>query len=211
MDLASRVAPQQAAVVVIDVQNDFCAPDGLQSRQGRDLSAVDVAVERLHALVKTARKVAVPVVFVRTTHHARNDTPEWLGRHPDSARVQSCAEGTWGADFYVVQPEPDELVVEKHRYNAFTGTDLDGLLRRMHRRSLLICGVTTNTCVETTLRDAVCRDFLVTLVEDCCAAYGVDAHERGVAATRAGFGLVADSQHLISAWTSRPLAAAEVR
>lgn len=200
MHSLSRVSPETAALVVIDMQNDFCDPAGLQARQGKDVSPVHAIVPRLTALVDHARRVGVPVVAVRTTHDPSTDTAEWLGRHDDPDRAQSCQKDSWGAEFYTAEPVSGEVVVEKHRYNAFTGTTLERELDALGRRSLLFCGVTTNTCVETSLRDAVCRDFLATLVEDCCASYTRDAHDRAIASVRNGFGLVTDSTTVIGQW-----------
>lgn len=209
MDPTSRIHAADAAVVVIDVQNDFCHPEGRQASQGQHVLRVQSTVERIDELVGHARTVGVPVVWVRTTHAAETDSPEWMARHPDPAREQSCAAGTWGAEFYRVAPAPGEVVIEKHRYNGFTGTTLDEELTALGRRSLLFCGVTSNTCVETTLRDAVCRDYLVTFVDDCCGAYTAAAHERAVESVRAGFGVVTDSATVISAWLQDARAAAK--
>lgn len=200
MNPEHRLAAASSAVVVIDIQNDFCHPEGIQAVQGRDVARVRPVVDRIVKLLPRARSRSVPVVLVRTTHSPATDTPEWLARHPDPTREQSCAEGTWGAEFFRIAPEPDDVIVEKHRYNAFTGTSLDQALAALGRRSLLFCGVTSNTCVETTLRDAVCRDYLATMVEDCCGAYSAEAHERAVGSVAAGFGVIADSTAVLEAW-----------
>jgi ureidoacrylate peracid hydrolase len=202
MHSLSRVDPNEAAVVVIDVQNDFCDPEGLQARQGKDVSAAREMVPVLTRFVARARQVGLPVVVVRTTHGNSTDTPEWLARHDDPDRAQSCQKDSWGAEYYAVEPRPGDLVVEKHRYNAFTGTNLESSLRALGRRSLLFCGVTTNTCVESSLREAVCRDFLATLVADCCASYTPRAHERALASVGEGFGLVTRSEPIITYWES---------
>lgn len=201
MDLTTRLDPRAAVVVVIDVQNDFCHGAGLQASQGKDVSHLDPVVDRIEVLLKHARSVEVPVLFVRTTHSAGTDTPEWLARHADPRREQSCQSDTWGSEFYRLAPEAGDRVVVKHRYSAFTRTLLEETLSSLGRRSLLFCGVTSNTCVETTLRDAVCRDYLVTMVDDCCGAYSREAHERTVQSVSAGFGAVADSTTIVAAWT----------
>lgn len=201
MHSLARVAAERAALVVIDVQNDFCDPAGRQAIQGNDVSAMPGVIARLLPFIDRAREADVPVVFVRTTHDPTTDSPEWLGRHDDPERVQSCRTGEWGAEFHAVAPRPGEPVVVKHRYNAFAGTPLQSVLHGLGRRSLLFCGTTTNTCVETTLRDAVCRDFLVTLVEDCCGAYTADAQNRAIGSIREGFGLVTGSRSIIARWT----------
>lgn len=195
-----RFRAADAAVIVIDVQNDFCHPDGVLARQGRDVARVHPAVERLTTFLDDARRADVPIVFVQNVHDEASDTGAWRARHPDCDREQSCQDGTWGAEFFAVAPAPGDHVVVKHRYDAFTGTDLEQLLRRLGRSSLLFTGVTTSVCVESSLRAAVCRDFLATLVEDCCGAYSDRAHQRGVESVVLGFGVAACSDELRAAW-----------
>lgn len=211
MDPTSRIDPTAAAIVVIDVQNDFCHPDGRQARQGQDVQRVQTTVDRIAGLVAAARAVSVPVVWVWTTHAAQTDTPEWLARHDDPAREQSCQAGSWGAEFYQVAPAPGEVLVEKHRYSGFTRTTLDDELSALGRRSLLFCGVTSNTCVESTLRDAVCLDYRATFVDDCCGAYTQAAHDRAVQSVRSGFGAVLDSAAVIAHWMQQPAPSAAGR
>ncbi len=202
MNLLQRIDPARAAVLVIDVQNDFCHPEGLHGAAGKDLSGIESAAQRLERFLQAARSAGVPVVFVRNGHSPGSDTAEWLARHATPRRAQTCQIGSWGAEFYRVSPAGDDLVVDKHRYSAFTGTTLDAELSRLGRRSLLFCGVASNTCVETTLRDAVCRDYLATMVEDCCGAYSADAHERAVASVSDGFGRVSTSSEIAGHWSA---------
>lgn len=195
-----RFRSEDAAVVVIDAQNDFCHPDGLLARQGRDVARLEPAMQRLAAFLEDARAVDVPVIFVQNLHDESSDRPEWLARHPERDRPQSCQVGTWGAEFCGVGPIPGDHVVPKHRYSAFIGTRLTELLDELGRRSLLFTGFTTSVCVESSLRDAVCFDYLATLVEDCCGAYSARAHERAVESVQLGFGVVATSDRIVSAW-----------
>jgi ureidoacrylate peracid hydrolase len=194
------VEPDRTAVLVIDAQNDFCHPDGLLARQGRDLGRVQPALQRLTRLLDGARRAGALVVFVRNLHSPTTDTPQWLLRHRDPDREQSCQAGTWGAEFCGVAPEAGDLVVDKHRYSAFTNPELASQLRAQGRDSLLFTGFTTNVCVESSLREGVCRDFVATLVADCCAAYSDDAHLRAVRAVQTGFGSVVDSDELLADW-----------
>lgn len=195
-----RLDRDLAAVVVIDVQNDFCHPDGAQGRRGRDLSRVDRTVTNIEKLIAGARRNGVPVCYAFTTHSPLVDSEEWLSRRPAAHGAANCAAGTWGADLYRLKPEADDLVIEKHRYSAFLRTDLEQRLKDTGRRSLLFCGYTSNACVETSLRDAVCRDFLATLVSDCCDTYAPEAHERAVRSVEEDFGIVADSAEILRQW-----------
>jgi ureidoacrylate peracid hydrolase len=212
---ADRDRRDNAAVIVIDAQNDFCHPEGLLAQQGRDVSGMTVALPRLGRFLDHARSVGIPVVFIRNMHGEGTDTPAWLARHADPDRAQSCQEGSWGAEFCVVGPATGDTVLVKHRYSAFAGTTLEALLRERGLTNLFFTGFTTNVCVESSVREAICRDFLTTVVEDCCAAYGSRAHERSLEAMRVGFGATSTSDELIARWgagdhvpTARPERAA---
>lgn len=198
----NRLASDTSAIIVIDVQNDFCDPAGLMARQGANIESVDPAVTRLLEFLTVARRDDVPIFFIQNSHSSATDTPEWLGRHLGDPQVQTCQVGTWGAEFYRIAPEGDDIVIAKHRYNAFTGTTLEDRLTSLGRNSLLFCGVSTSVCVENSLRDAVCRDFLATLVEDCCADYSADAHQHAVAVMEQSYGAVAKSSAIQQAWAA---------
>ena len=197
---SARFDPDHAALVIIDVQNDFCHQDGLQGQQGRDLSRVDMVVGRIAKLAECARAAKVPVVLAYTTHAPDVDSDEWLARRGAPDLKQNCSQGSWGARLYRVEAEESDLLVEKHRYSIFSSPALASQLKLMGRNSLMFCGYTSNACVETSLRDAVCLDFLATFVEDCCDAYSQDAHRRAICDVAEDFGLVATSTEIADFW-----------
>ncbi|MFC9353398.1 cysteine hydrolase family protein [Arthrobacter sp. NPDC057013] len=192
-----RLDPMKAAIVVIDIQNDFCHSRGYQGLRGRDVGRVQSIVGRIEEFTRDARELGVPVVFMQNLHDPETDTDEWRARHLKSRDSQSCLPGTWGAEFFTLVPQPRDHVLSKARYSAFTNTGLEELLRSLNRTSLFFCGTATSICVETSLRDATCLDFLVTLVDDCCADYSEIAHNNAVRAVASGFGAVTQSKHVI--------------
>ncbi|MGE2715870.1 cysteine hydrolase family protein [Mycolicibacterium litorale] len=202
-----RHIPGRAALVVVDVQNDFCAAEGsLPSRYHFDLRFVDAMVPRLQRLIGSARAVGMPVIFVRTVHDESNDSPAWLGRLGDDAGSErasvTCRTGTWGAEFFCVAPQSGDHVITKHRFSAFVGTNLAITLTSLGIHSVLFTGVATEVCVESSLRDGLFHEFYVTLVEDCAATYDEAAHDASVNVVRKHFGLVTTSTELIDSWTS---------
>ncbi|MDK3255439.1 cysteine hydrolase family protein [Blastococcus capsensis] len=195
------------ALIVVDVQNDFCDPAGVCGVAGSDTSGVVDMVPRLERLLKSARAAGVFVVFVQTTHDETTDSVVWLSRRAvDTALAgtptSTCRPGSWGAEFYKVTPAPDEPVVIKHRYSAFTDTNLDAVLRGGGITSLLFAGVSTDVCVESSLRDGLFHDYHVTLVEDCCASYHPEGHAATIRTVSRYFGAVTTSGELAQAWTS---------
>lgn len=204
-----RFLPGRAALAVVDVQNDFCAPEGaLPNGYQFDLTDVAVMVPRLHRLIRSARTVGIPVIFVRTLHDESNDSAAWLGRlgtgvGSERTRV-TCRTGSWGADFYEVGPQPGDYVVTKHRFSAFVGTNLALTLTSLGVNSVLFTGVATEVCVESSLRDGLFHEFYVNLVEDCSASYSRAAHEASVRVVGKHFGLVTTSDELTELWAKHP-------
>ena len=155
--LREKIDPNHAALIVIDMQNDFCARGGLVDKGGRDVSAVQDMARHLPALIESARKAGALVIFVRsvyTTDDNRYLSDVWLeqaARKQGGGYTQTpvCRDGSWEGDYYGdVRPLPGDIVVTKHRYNAFHKTDLDTILRANGVRTIVVTGVSTNVCVE---------------------------------------------------------------
>ncbi|MDO8301077.1 cysteine hydrolase family protein [Lacisediminimonas sp.] len=198
---SEKVNPASTALLVIDVQNDFCAPDGVFGSAGNDLSMVQVIMPGLHALVDGARNAGVTVIFVQAIYDAVYLPPAW---HERNARIgfetPRCLRGTWGADFYQLKPQPSELVIQKHRYSAFVDTELDAILRGLGIRTLVTTGVATNLCVESTSRDAFMKGYYVAMVDDACATYRKEQHDAALANIALGFGVVTTVKELLTTW-----------
>jgi len=174
---------ERYALLVVDMQNGFCHPEGSFPRIGRGLEGAMEAVANAAVAVGQARAAAVPVVFTRHVYRpGRPDEGAALIRNsPELAGVSGLADGTWDADVCAeLGCGPDDLVVDKVRFDAFQWTSLEPLLRGLDVTALMICGVVTNICVETTARSAFMRDFPVTLLADCCAAKTRRLHELSV-------------------------------
>jgi ureidoacrylate peracid hydrolase len=203
--LKERSDPRHAALILVDVQNDFVSPQGSAAKRGEDVSAAMTMIPNLTKLIAEARKVGLTIVYIRTTHSEWTDTPSWIYRGSQKSGLNTCREGTWGADFYTgIEPAATERVVIKHRYSAFINTDLNTVLRAKNIQSVLVCGVATNVCVETTARDAYMYDYYVTLIDDCSAAYEAKLHLGTLENIRRHFGLVASSGAVIDTWKDLP-------
>jgi nicotinamidase-related amidase len=177
------MANERYALLVVDMQNGFCHPDGSFPRIGRGLEGAMDAVAMAAMAVAQARAADVPVVFTRHVYRpGRPDEGAALIRNsPELAGVAGLADGTWDAEVCAeLGCGPDDLVVDKVRFDAFQWTSLEPLLRGLGVTALLICGVVTNICVETTARSAFMRDFPVTLLADCCAAKTRRLHELSI-------------------------------
>lgn len=208
LTLKDKVRPEHTALVVIDVQNDFCAPDGFVARGGRDVSLVQEMTKRLPAFIVHARDAGVRVIFVRCAYSTPDNlflSDVWLEQ---AARRQNggytlspvCQTGERGADYYDVRPEPSDIVVVKHRYDAFVATDLDLVLRSNAVRTVVLTGVSTHVCVETTARSAFVRDYYAVVVADGCAAYSIEEHQASLRTIDRFFGEVAGMEDILPHW-----------
>jgi nicotinamidase-related amidase len=171
------------ALVVVDMQNGFCHPEGSFSRIGLGLEGADDAVRNASAAVTRARMAGIPVIFTRHLYRLgrADEGPALIRNSPALAVANGLDAGSWDADVVTdLGCRPDDLKVDKVRFDAFQWTSLEPLLRGLGVTRLMICGVVTNLCVETTVRSAFMRDLPVTLIEDCCAAKTRRLHELSV-------------------------------
>lgn len=184
----------RAAVVVIDMQNDFCAPGGYMQRE-RNYQvgfAQDVA-NNIATLVRAAREAGTEIIWVHSIYDFK-----YLAAAHIAKREQEgcCMEGSWGAQPFQLEPQEGDMVIRKHHYNGFHGTSLDTYLRARGIETLIFTGVATNVCVDSTLRAAFFLDYRIVLVEDCVGSNSREGHLGTLATVRNNIGVVTTSQTL---------------
>lgn len=206
--LSEKVDPRHAALVLVDVQNDFCAEGGAMHREGRDLSLVKAMIPRLERLVEAARAAKVPLIWIRCVYNTGPNhylSEVWLEqaerrRNGAYVRYPVCEPGEWNGDFFQVRPLADEVIVAKHRFGAFESTDLDLVLRSRKIRSVIITGVATNVCCETAARQAFMKDYYVVFTSDCTATFSQAQHDATLFNIDQFFGEVASSEQVMACW-----------
>lgn len=203
--LAEKVDPTHAALLVIDMQNDFCDDEGASARNGQDVRTAQAIVPTLAGLATAARQAGATVIFVRVSHDETTDSEVRLEhRNPD--RVPTCIEGTWGADWYAdLRPATGDVIVTKHRFSAFINTPLDLILRSRGIKTIIPTGTVTNVCVESTARDGHMLDYYVVLPEDGAASSDPAAHEATLKNIRQHFGQVVKAEDIVAIWREAPL------
>jgi ureidoacrylate peracid hydrolase len=208
LSLAERIDPAKTALIVVDVQNDFCHSDSPLAK-ANDMSLVQDMVPRLLQLIDAARAAGTMIVWIKVLHFEWTTSPAgWEHRKRTRPNAQLiCQEGTFGAEFYRVEPEPGEPIVVKHRYSAFVDTDLQLILRSKGISSVILTGVATNVCVESTARDAFMRDYYVTFASDCSATFTQEKHDATLRNMADHFGVVATSEEIMEAWQRAPVLA----
>lgn len=196
--------PSRCAVVVIDLQNDFCHDKGTFSRIGYDVSAAQAILPAVNTLIDAAHAADVPVIMLRTTHGPWSDTPGWARRprvgDSDVDRVPVVFDGTWGAELYGLTPDERDLVLVKHRYSGFAYTPLELALRAKSRDTVVLAGALTDVCVEATATDAIAAGFLAALVRECTSTATLERQAAAEAAFADHTGLVVDLDEVAGAW-----------
>ncbi len=203
---ALSIHPAATALVIIDMQRDFLEPGGFGETLGNDVSLLASAVEPCRRVLAAARGAGLLVVHTREGHapDLSDAPPAKVSRGAPSKRIgdpgpmgRILIRGEPGHDIIpALAPEPGEPVVDKPGKGAFFATDLDLILRNRRIDTLLVCGVTTEVCVHTTVREANDRGYRCVVLGDCCGSYFPEFHRMGLAMVKAQggiFGWVSDS------------------
>ena len=215
--------PARTVVVVIDMQNDFGAPGGMFDRAGIDISGIAGAAAATSRLLAAARDARLPIVYVTMGHPpdlanaGSKDGPHWI-KHlplhvgedvvaPDGSQSRILVKDTWNTRILdELEPRPGDTIVSKHRFSGFFETELHDVLRGLNASCLVVAGCTTSICVESTVRDAMFRDYTCLVLEDCTAEplgseHVRTNHEASLLNIEALFGWVSDSGALIDSLT----------
>lgn len=203
--MAEAAHATRTMLLVIDIQVDFAAPDGAMGRFGLDLSDAEAAIEHIATLLAAARAAGVPIGFARVVTRPETDSRalrllhERTGRDASSAAI--CRDDSAGADYYALHPEPGDLEIAKPLYSCFVGTALGPILAARGIDTLVVTGMTTECCVDSTVRDAFHRDINVFLVADACAAYDRAEHVASLRALGSNCAVLVDSDTVLAGWT----------
>jgi nicotinamidase-related amidase len=202
----------RTAIVVIDMQRDFLEPGGFGETLGNDVSLLKRAIEPIRRLLARAREKGVFIVHTREGHRpdlsdapkakVERGAPELrIGAKGPMGRI--LVRGEPGHDIIPeLYPQAGEPIVDKPGKGAFYATELQGILDKREIENLIVCGVTTEVCVHTTVREGNDRGYRCIVPSDCCASYFPEFHAAGLAMIRAQggiFGWVTDSERVLSA------------
>lgn len=194
---------ERSALIVVDMQRGFCDPSGSSARAGFDISMCRAAIDPCVRLVDGAHRAGVPVIYTRLVWRAdyRDGgvlTDEVL---PVFVEARCCAAGTPDIELIPeLSPRPEDFVIDKNRYSAFYGTPLASILSAQDVRNLVICGVTTNICVETTARDASQRDYRTVVVSDATGEIAPERHQWALETFGTRFGWVVGHEEVLKGW-----------
>jgi nicotinamidase-related amidase len=210
--LEELVDPAHTALLVVDMQRDFCTPGGAFDRLGVDISMYPPMVPRLARLIDGARAGGVQVIYIQMTvlPGRASDSPAQirfnlrlhLGSEGVVEPLAYTPDGSEGQEIIPeLAPRDGDLVVKKYRSSAFWGTNLDMLLRANGVKTCVVSGCTTEGCVESTARDAMFGDYYVVIPEDCVASDDRAQHDASLLLMRHRFDL-ASSEAILGVWSA---------
>ncbi|HWP09097.1 MAG TPA: isochorismatase family cysteine hydrolase [Polyangiaceae bacterium] len=215
------LTPENTALVIIDMQTDFCGKGGYIDGLGYDISVTRACVEPIQGVLSRARKLGYHVIHTREGHRPDlSDLPankRWrsrvlqrggpgqpgIGDPGPCGRVLVRGEPGWEI-IPELAPAPGEPIIDKPGKGSFCATDLDMLLRQTGVRNLILTGITTDVCVHTTMREANDRGYECLILGDCCAATDAGNHQAAlkmVTMQNGVFGAVSSSKALLEVWT----------
>ncbi len=195
LSIEEQLRPEHAALLIIDMQNDFCAEGGfLQRERNYNVGFAKKIADSIGGLADAARAAGIPVVWIRSIYDFKYLAEPHIFKR---GKEGCCLEGTWGADFFELAPTPGETIVDKHSYSGFHETSLDQHLRSRGIKTLVVCGVATNVCVDSTLRDGFFRGYYIVLAEDCVGSNSQPGHEGTLATVRNNIGTVLPSSAIV--------------
>jgi len=224
------IDPVRSAVLVVDMENDFAAKGGMFDRAGVDISGAQKAIAPTAKVLVAARQAGLKIIYLKMGYRpdlsdlGASDSVNRI-RHlkfgvgqkiqaPDGRESRLLIRDTWDTDIVAeLKPQPNDIVIYKTRFSGFYRTDLDAKLKKFGIKHLIVTGVTTSICVESTVRDAMFRDYLCVLLQDCMSEpIGHDLartnHDASLLNTEVLFGWVSHSDQFIKALATKSSQAA---
>ena len=219
---------KKAAVIVVDMQNDFGAEGGALDLAGIDISGIRKAIAPIAKVLTSARHAGIKIVYLKMAFRpdlsdfGAPDSPNRLKQlplnvgksihAPDGRQSRILIRDTWNTDIVAeLKPQADDFVIYKHRFSGFYQTDLDSSLKKLRIQHLIITGCTTSVCVESTVRDAMFRDYSCVLLEDCMSQptppQGLPGsnHDASLVLAASTFGWVSKSEQFMTALQAQPV------
>jgi ureidoacrylate peracid hydrolase len=201
MDLTSlknKVALEQTALLVVDMQKDYCCEGGIFHRTGYDVEIAKALAIRLNLFLNQARKALKCIVHLKMTKISCLSSPAAL-EHYRRLGIERHYDPAY-SDFYEVIPVEGELVMPKYRHSGFVSTYLEHFLRIRNIKTLILTGLATNVCIESTARDGFARDYHIVVPEDLTEGTSSEAKKWSLINIDSFFGEVVDSNDLLRCW-----------
>lgn len=196
--LKIKVNPERTALVIVDMQRDYCCEGGVFEKMGFGLEAPKSLASRLNGFLNKVRPVLKFIVHIKMELNPHLRSPV-LAEHYERVGLQREHNPSF-SQFYVVEPREGEIIIPKYRYSAFVSTYLDQYLRSNEIKTLILVGLATNVCLESTARDGFMRDYYIIVPEDMTEGTSDEAKKWSLFNIGTFFGEVVNSKDLLLAW-----------
>lgn len=199
-------APHRSALLLIDLQRSFCDPHGSMAKQGRDIAPMQAAARACARLADAAHRTAIPVIFTRMQFRADYADGGRLvtAIRPNLAKIGALQAGTFDAELADgIGYKAGDTILDKARYSALYATALEICLRASDVARVIVGGVTTSMCVESTVRDLGQRDYEVIVAREACGDFAADRYDASLAAMAFGFATIESLDHCLGHLAAR--------
>lgn len=216
---AITIDASRTALIVVDMQNDFASEGGMFDRCGADISGIRKVIEPTAKVLTAARRARIRIIYLKMgfkpdlsdlgaidsvsrVRYLRAGVGQAI-RAPNGKESKVLIRDTWNTDIVdELKPEPGDGIVYKTRYSGFYKTELDSTLKAAGIRNLIVAGCTTSVCVDSTVRDAMFRDYLCVALNDCMSEpIGGASHNASLSVMEIALGWVSDSSQFIKSIT----------
>jgi ureidoacrylate peracid hydrolase len=198
--LCTKLDPESTALVIIDMQKDFCCEGGSFHRRGFDVKPAQRLADRLNSFLKEARKILKHIIHLKMMKVPELSSPV-INEHYSRLNMERHIDPSL-AEPYEVIPDPGEIIIPKYKYSGFVSTYLDQFLRSKGINTLILTGIATNVCVESTARDGFMREYYIVLPSDLTEGTSTDAKKYSLLNIEMFFGEVISSNEIIACWKS---------
>lgn len=194
-----KLDPKNTALIIVDVQVDFCSPDGKSAKYGGGLKHMEEIIPKIGTFHQKMNDYGLLTIFTRYISKKSNSPGNIELLRSLSKLFPICLEGEKGADLYKLRPDVGDLVIDKLYYDAFAGTALLDELKKRAIQNILITGVWTDVCVDTTAKRALAEGFNVVIIKDLVSTIDerIDRHEVVLNDFYRYFGFVKSSEEVL--------------
>lgn len=201
MDIAEKLNPKNTALIVIDIQVDFCSPLGLLGIKGRDFTLIDRMLKTLPKVIELATKNKVLTLYTQQIYDPAKINNLQKEQYELDGKLVTCDIATNGYDFYKINPPMKDVYI-KHNFNAFSNPQFQKRLEQNNIKTLLIAGVDTQFCVETAIRNGYDLGYKIVVLKDCIAtnAKHSEIQDKTLELVTRSYGVVITSEDLDKIW-----------
>ena len=185
------------ALLVVDIQNDFCDDDGEFAHLGLDVHPAQAIVPRLESFIAAARMHGLPVIFSKQIESKSVSPPNLRAQFKAGKLNGVCAPGSWGSELYTLKPLGHEHVLEKYTYDVFSNPMLEKILRKHKIKTLIVTGVNTDICIDTTIRSAFTHGYHIVVPRDLIATMNKAGERFYLNIFDMFFGVVTDARSVL--------------